>query len=265
VPSPLFVVGDVHGHRDALVDLLRTAGLVDSTESWSGADARLRLVGDLVDRGPDGIGAIALVRRLERESGGRMQCLLGNHEALLLAVRRFAGEETSIPGESVYENWKLNGGVDRDLRELTADDAAWLTALPPLVREGDWLIVHADTTAYLELGRSIDDLARATSCMLAQGSVDDVDLLLQVLSDRMRLGDPDGIDALLGAYGGRRIVHGHTPIASVLGVDPHGVTGPLVYAGGLVWNVDHCLFAGGPGFVTRLDDGSGLQARPVSR
>jgi hypothetical protein len=133
------------------------------------------------------------------------------------------------------------------------------------VREGDWLIAHADTTAYLELGRAIDDVARATASTLTHGSVDDVDLLLQVLSDRMRLGDPDGIEALLDAYGGRRIVHGHTPIASVLGVDPREVTGALVYAGGLVTNVDHCLFAGGPGFVTRLDDGSGPQARPVAR
>ena len=60
--------------------------------------------------------------------------------------------------------------------------------------------------------------------------------------------------ALLERFGGGRIVHGHTPIASVLGVDPHEVTGPLVYGGGRVVNVDHCLFAGGPGFVVRLEE-----------
>jgi hypothetical protein len=31
---------------------------------------------------------------------------------------------------------------------------------------------------------------------------------------------------------------------------------PLLYADGRVMNVDHCLFAGGPGFVTRLERGS---------
>ncbi len=61
--TPVFVVGDVHGHRDVLVELLRSAGLVDGGERWSGADAQFWLVGDLVDRGPDGIGAIDLVRR----------------------------------------------------------------------------------------------------------------------------------------------------------------------------------------------------------
>ena len=64
--TPVFVVGDVHGCRDVLAGLLRDAGLVDADERWTGADARVWLVGDLTDRGPDGIGAIDLVRRLER-------------------------------------------------------------------------------------------------------------------------------------------------------------------------------------------------------
>ena len=89
-------MGDVHGHRDVLVGLLRDAGLLDAAEAWTGADARLWLLGDLADRGPDGIGTIDLVRRLERESGGAVRCLLGNHEALILAAHRF-GRETGIP------------------------------------------------------------------------------------------------------------------------------------------------------------------------
>ena len=251
------MVGDVHGHRDVLVEVLRTAGLLGADESWAGADARLWLVGDLVDRGPDGVGAIDLVRRLEVESRGAARCLLGNHEVMLLAAHRFAREETSVPGESFYGLWRLNGGVDHDLRGLTADHVRWLCELPPLAREGDWLVIHADTHGYLELGESIDAVGSATSTILRDGSASEVDDLLVVVSDRMRLVDPAPVDALLAAYGGARIVHGHTPIASVLGVDPEDVTAPLVYGDGRVMNVDHCLFAGGPGFVSRLDGESG--------
>ena len=50
-------------------------------------------------------------------------------------------------------------------------------------------------------------------------------------------------------------MHGHTPIASALQVDPTTVTEPLVSRDGRVLNIDHCLFAGGPGFVVRLDEG----------
>ena len=62
----------------------------------AGRDARLWLVGDLVDRGPDGVGVIELVRRLQRE--GDVHCLLGNHELLLLAARRFPDVDAGDPG-----------------------------------------------------------------------------------------------------------------------------------------------------------------------
>ena len=261
MPPPVFVVGDVHGHRDALVGLLRDSALVDGGERWDGRDAVVWLVGDLVDRGPDGIGAIDLVRRLEKESHGTVRCLIGNHEAMLLAVRRFGDQETSLPGLSFRDVWRANGGLESDLRALTGEHVDWLTVRPAIARERDVLLVHADTDAYLRYGDSVDDVNRAVSAVLRDGSVDEVDELLEALSDRMRLLEADRVDALLDRFGGSRIVHGHTPIASVRGVDPRAVTGPLVYGNGRVVNVDHCLFAGGPGFVVRLEeDGSGPEA-----
>jgi hypothetical protein len=253
VSRPVFVVGDVHGHRDALVGLLSEAGLVDGQERWSGRDAVLWLLGDLADRGPDGIGTIDLVRRLEAESGGAARCLVGNHDALLLAVLRFGDEETAFPGLTFREVWRMNGGVEEDLRALQPEHVAWLSSLPALGREGDLLLQHADTDAYLGLGKTVEDVSRAVSSTLTDGSVDAMDALVEALSDRMRLVDPERVDALLGRFGGELIVHGHTPIAVVRGVEPGEVTGPLVYGNGRVVNVDHCLFAGGPGFVFRAD------------
>ena len=250
-------MGDVHGHPEILVALLDGAGLVDRAGRWSGADARVWLVGDLTDRGPDGIAAIDLVRRLEQESEGALQCLLGNHEVLLLAAHRYPNEETSLAGRSFHELWKLNGGVDADLSGLTSDHVGWIAQRPPLALDGDWLLLHADTPAYLELGDSIASVAERAAMLLRRGTSDDLDHLWMLTTDRMRLADPEAVDALLAAYGGTRIVHGHTPIASIRGVDPAHVTGPLVYGGGRVMNVDHCLFAGGRGFLTRLEGGSG--------
>lgn len=171
---------------------------------------------------------------------------------LLLAVHRFGAEETSVPGESFYELWRRNGGVDADLRALTPEHVAWLVERPPLALEGDALLLHADTPAYLGLGRTIEAVTRVARAVLVAGSVRELDDLLLAVSDRMRLDDPAAVQALLDAYGGARIVHGHTPIASLLGVDPRLVTAPFVYGDGRVTNVDHCLFGGGPGFVTRL-------------
>lgn len=249
--TPLFVVGDVHGHRDALSRLLRDAGLLDARERWAGADARLRLVGDLVDRGPDGIGAIELVMRLERE--GDVRCLLGNHEVLMLATHRFAGFELDAAGTTYRDVWARNGGRYEDLARLRAEHVAWLVERPAVARADGWLLLHADTDLYLDYGASAAAVVGAVRAVLAAGGPVEHALLLDVVADRFGLSDPERLDRVLAGLGGSRVVHGHTPIAIVTGDDPATVTRPLVYADGRALNVDHCLFAGGPGFVVRLD------------
>jgi len=122
----------------------------------------------------------------------------------------------------------------------------------------------ADGTPTQDGTRPEDWVGSATAAMLSHGSAATVDELLAIVSDRMRLAERNAVDALLDAFGGELVVHGHTPIASVLGVDPREVREPLLYGDGRVMNVDHCLFAGGPGFVTRLDSGPGSVARPAA-
>jgi hypothetical protein len=80
------------------------------------------------------------------------------------------------------------------------------------------------------------------------------DMLLQIFSTRLHFaqGSAPLARAVLERLGGSRIVHGHTPIYGLIGVSPHRVKEPLVYADGLVVDVDHCIWNGGPGFVLKL-------------
>jgi hypothetical protein len=260
---PLFVVGDVHGHRDVLVGLLREAGLVDTGDRWTGGEAVLWLVGDLVDRGPDGIGTIDLVRRLELESEGRVRCLLGNHEAFLVSVHLVGADETGFPGTTFTDVWLANGGVRRDLRSLTPEHVEWLSTRPAIAREDDWLLLHADTDAYRAYGHSVGEVNKRIASVLGSGDAAALDELLEALCDRLRLDDRALVDTMLATFGGSRIVHGHTPIASVLGRDPRAIGGPLASSDGRVLNVDHCLFGGGPGFVTRLGETAASVVTPA--
>ncbi len=246
---PVFVVGDVHGHAERLAALLRNAGLVDSRLRWAGADARLWLLGDLVDRGPDGIAAVDLVMRLERE--GPVRCLLGNHEATLLAAHRFPHVDCG-PWLTFHRVWELNGGVEDDLARLTPAHVAWIEQLPAVARDGDWLLLHSDTDRYLDYGSSVETICRNVAAVLRGADAAALGRLLDALADRAALADPGRLRRLLGKLGGERVVHGHTPIALVSGRQPSAVTGPFLYGGGRVLDVDHCLYAGGPGFVTEL-------------
>ena len=87
-----------------------------------------------------------------------------------------------------------------------------------IAREDDWLLLHADTDAYRGYGSSVDEVNASVASVLATGDPAALDELLEALCDRLRLDDRAVVDTMLATFGGSRIVHGHTPIASVAGV-----------------------------------------------
>jgi len=260
--APLFVMGDVHGQRERLSLLLRGADLLDRADAWSGGAATLWFMGDFCDRGPDGAGVVALVRRLRREAaaaGGTVAALLGNHEPLILAAARFPDGRAAGWGGTFRMAWEYNGGDRRDLAALTPDDLAWLAALPAMALVGETLLIHADSPLYLHYGNSIDGVNTTIRALLAGDDLAAWDDLLVRFTDRDAFDEhnPDGwrnVERLLATFGGQRIVHGHTPIERVTGLPPRAVIGPYSYAGGRCVNVDGGLYLGGHGFIYRLPE-----------
>lgn len=84
--SPRIVaIGDLHGDHDAWIAIARGAGLIDKKGKWTGGQATLVQLGDVVDRGPDSLKIIKDLMRLQREAprkGGKVYALVGNHEAM---------------------------------------------------------------------------------------------------------------------------------------------------------------------------------------
>jgi hypothetical protein len=78
--GPIDIVGDVHGEIDALRELLAALGYDAVGRHPQGR--RLVFIGDLCDRGPDSPAVIEWV--MAAVAAGHAQCLLGNHELLLL-------------------------------------------------------------------------------------------------------------------------------------------------------------------------------------
>jgi hypothetical protein len=137
------IVGDVHGCRVELEALL------DSVE-YRRAD-RLVFVGDLVARGPDSMGVLALVRRL----GGSV--VRGNHEDKLLRWRAASRAYRREDGPRPKPLGPVHAEVARAMREADWD---------LLVRTPLWLdlprhgvrVVHAGVAP----GRSFDQQDRRT-------------------------------------------------------------------------------------------------------
>ena len=116
-------IGDVHGAYDRLVAMLRSAGVIDGRQRWTGGRTRLVQTGDVLDRGADSRKVIDLLRKLERDAaaaGGRVHVLLGNHEFM-----RLVGDWRYVsPGE--YKAFQDADSAElRDrVRDLNAEQAA---------------------------------------------------------------------------------------------------------------------------------------------
>ncbi len=254
------MVGDVHGHLAELVHALHDTGLLDAEGNWAGGNSELWFLGDFVDRGPDGVGVIELVMTLSRqaaEAGGAVHALVGNHEILLLGMRRFGDEQ--VPGSqgprSFARSWLINGGLRSDQDRLTDEHVAWLTNCPVLAVVDDHLLMHSDTTAYLEWGGTVEEINDAVRAVLASDDLSEWWEVWRRMTTRYAFRGPHGsdtVDHVLEALGGSRVVHGHSVIADQMGVPPEEIDGPLVYADGKVVAVDAGLYSGGPCLVVPL-------------
>ncbi|HLL50345.1 MAG TPA: metallophosphoesterase family protein [Thermomicrobiales bacterium] len=260
--SAVNVIGDIHGQREKLIDLMRGAGLIDAHDAWSGAESTLWFMGDLVDHGPDGIGVVELVIQLQKQAsqaGGRVQVLLGNHDVLLLAAHRFGTKP--IPGldETFQGHWEECGGQTGDLEQLTPDHVRWLSGLPAMARQGDHLLVHADALLYADHGQSIAEVNRALHELIQGDDAVRWHHLLDAFGEHRAFVDSSTgaahAESFLALFGGQQIIHGHTPVTTMTGQPPEAVREPLLYASGRCLDVDPGLYLGGKGFVYRLPSG----------
>ncbi len=254
----IYVIGDIHGQLKRLHHLLQDVHLIDNRHAWTGGTAILWFMGDLVDRGPDGIAVLDLVMRLQTEAtaaGGQVSCLLGNHEMLLFAAYRFGRRSTGL-GSSFIARWKQNGGNKKDIAGLTRAHLDWIAELPPMTLVADRLLLHADNTLYLKHGRTVDEVNAAFKKLMRTS---DALAWEDILEDFARRGvfihKPEGENyarRFLNIFGGQQLIHGHTPISLMLNAQPKKVTAPFIYAADQCVNVDGGLFLGGPGFIYQL-------------
>ncbi|SFD20850.1 metallophosphoesterase [Streptomyces aidingensis] len=272
-PGPLYVVGDVHGYLEELRTALRAAGLTDEEDHWTGGNTRLWFLGDFADRGPDGIGVIDLVMNLSAEAaacGGYCKALLGNHELLLLGAQRFGDTpvDSGAGTATFHAAWMLNGGRPSDMERLEEHHLQWMSRLDAMAVTDGHLLVHSDTTAYLDYGDTVDDVNDSIKEALQRHDPDETWDLFRKFTKRFAFRDEGGVMAareLLEVFGGDRVVHGHSPIPYLTGegaeAEGNGapgadgtpnVTGPYVYADDLAVAMDGGVTMAGRLLVVRL-------------
>jgi hypothetical protein len=209
---PVLIVGDVHGDLERLFEALKP---------YPAAEWHTIFLGDLVDYGLFGVGALRYARDRPNST-----VLLGNHEVAMLWALR----------EPVRIGWWIGiGGQQHDLDELARDAAlqSWLLARPAMLRLPDrTLVQHCGSDSYAKLvTREEPDIVTAVNQRVSDLLMDGGESTLwDELSGRNIFHtQPERLERWLELTGSRRVVFGH---------NPHRGSRPQSYHGGRAINFD---------------------------
>jgi bis(5'-nucleosyl)-tetraphosphatase (symmetrical) len=131
--SKIYAVGDVQGCTPSLKALLKKIP----------KQSKMIFLGDLVNRGPDSLGALRLLKTLQES--GHAECILGNHDLHLLAIdagiRKMKGLDTVEPILQAPDRLEL---ID------------WIRKRPMALSNGHVLTVHAGVLPQWDLQQTIE-------------------------------------------------------------------------------------------------------------
>ena len=137
------VIGDIHGHADALRRLLRELGYEQGPDGWRHAERRAVFLGDFVDRGPE-IKAVLEIARAMVESGAAL-AVMGNHEFNAVSFHMpHPVVNAGFLRERSYKNIRQYRETVAQLTDVELDEATrWFQTLPMWLDLGGLRIVHA--------------------------------------------------------------------------------------------------------------------------
>ncbi|CAM5353828.1 metallophosphoesterase [Rhodanobacter lindaniclasticus] len=139
------VIGDIHGHAGALKTLLGKLGYRERAGVWRHPERKALFIGDFIDRGPDQIETIRLVRGMV--DAGAALAVMGNHEFNALAYHT---ADLQHPGEFLRAHSEKNRRQHQAFLEATEGKRAerqsildWFASLPLWLELPGLRAVHA--------------------------------------------------------------------------------------------------------------------------
>jgi hypothetical protein len=140
------VIGDIHGEAAKLKALLLGMGYTRRSGSWRPPEGRQALfIGDLIDRGPEQIEVLEIVRSMM--DAGHARAVLGNHEFNAIG---YATPNELEPGQFLRPHCPKNIKQHREFLNQVGEGSSrhreyidWFRTLPVVLDLGGIRAVHA--------------------------------------------------------------------------------------------------------------------------
>lgn len=143
------IIGDIHGQAGKLEALLQKLGYKQTSEGWRHSGRQAIFVGDFIDRGPEQLRTLTIVRRMVES--GAAQAVMGNHEFNAIAWHTPHPEEA---GEYLRSRFDVKGEKNRRQHarflaeiehtpDLHDEVIEWFLTLPLWLDLPEIRVVHA--------------------------------------------------------------------------------------------------------------------------
>jgi len=192
------LIGDIHGHADALERLLQQLGYSRHEGVYRHPDRQAIFLGDFIDRGPQIRETLEIVRPMI-DSGAALS-VMGNHELNALA---FHTPDPDKPGEHLRpRNAKNSHQHAETMRQVPAGELAsyldWFRTLPLWLDLDGLRVVHAcwDETRMAQISGPVTDEFLHSACVVGGDLFEPVEAILKGKEVRLPPGatfrDKDG-------------------------------------------------------------------------
>jgi len=138
--SKFFVISDVHGQYDRMVEILKNNRIIDANLDWAWGEGHLVILGDVFDRGDKVTECLWLIHKLENQAEnwmGKVHYLLGNHEVMVLQ------DDERYVNEKYKKTAKLMNMKVSELYSPNSEFGRWIRTKHTIIKINDVLFVHA--------------------------------------------------------------------------------------------------------------------------
>jgi hypothetical protein len=144
------IIGDIHGHSEALTALLSKMGYEQKNGTWRHPERKVIFVGDFVDLGPKQVDTVMIAKHMV-ETGSAL-AVMGNHE--LNAIAWYLPDPAN-PGEYLRPHFSEKWGSKNRLQhaaflaevedkpEMHREIIEWFLSLPLWLELEEVRVVHA--------------------------------------------------------------------------------------------------------------------------
>ena len=210
------LIGDIHGHADALQRLLKSLGYSRQKGIYRHPERQAIFLGDFIDRGPKIRETLEIVRPMV-ESGTALS-VMGNHELNALA---FHTPDPEKPGEHLRPHNEKNSHQHAEtMRQVPAGELNsylnWFRSLPLWLDLDGLRVVHAcwDETRMAEISGPVTDEFLYLACLPGGSLFEPVEAILKGKEARLPTGttfrDKDGHERTATRVKWYEPPHGHT-------------------------------------------------------